>query len=403
MKIKLLLTATALLLNACLFDSSDDESSQSEPNLDLSKVMDSIEIDSSMKIDSSIEIDSSMKIDTIVEMDSTVFAYAKKAYYVGSDYAVGALYSINLEDTSMNETELSIHQDSKVFSFNQEVYVLEAYGADNIIKIDPDADTVLYQVSFAENANPYDIVPISSSQGLVAFYGVDYLGVIDLTDGSETAQIDISSYAPEGGAAHASDIEIVGDLAYVILQPSDASWNFINSQVLQVNLTTLEIVDALELSYKQCGSIAQSQGSMIASCVGTSKWNDDWTVETSDENGAIVSIDFAAKKVESLKSEKELNGKPSGSVFSSENYLFTVRESVSAKPLNALTIDGSTMVAIPGIVSGDGGFAYASESNIILAGDREASKSAIKVIVDNKVVKTLGSDKLAPSSIAVFK
>jgi hypothetical protein len=80
-----------------------------------------------------------------------------------------------------------------------------------------------------------------------------------------------------------------------------------------------------------------------------------------------------------------------------------VRESVSAKPLNALTIDGSTMVAIPGIVSGDGGFAYASESNIILAGDREASKSAVKVIVDNKVVKTLGSDKLAPSSIAVFK
>ena len=385
MKTKLLLTATALLLNACLFDSGDDESTQVEEHSDSSKVVDNTPIDSGAKI------------------DTAMVSLVKKAYYVGSDYKVGALYSINLQDTSMNETELSIYHDSKVFSFNQEVYVLEAYGADNIIKIDPEVDTVVYQASFAENANPYDIVPISSSQGLVAFYGVDYLGVIDLVDGSETAQIDISTYAPEGGAAHASDIEIVGDLAYVVLQPSDANWNFVNSQILQVNLTTLEITDALEINYKQCGSIAQSQGSLLASCVGTSQWNDDWTVETSDENGAVVSIDFAAKKVESLKSEKDLNGKPSGALFSSENYLFTVRETISAKPLNTLTIDGSTMVSVPGIVSSDGGLAYSSENEILLVGDREASKSAVKIVVDNKVVKTLGSDKLPPYSIAVLK
>ena len=355
MKTIVFLIATALLLSACLSDYADDES---------------------------------ISVDKL-----------KKAYYVGSDYKVGALYSINLEDTTMNQTELTINYDSKVFTFNQEVYVLEGEGEDNIIKIDPKADTVIYYASFAIWSKPSDIVPISANQGLVSFSSLNYLLVLDLVDGSKISKIDISSYAPEDGYAFASDIEIVGDLAYVMLTMPYS----INSQVLQVDLTTLEVTDALELSYKQCSSIVQSQGSMIASCAGTSQWNDDLSVYASDENGAILSIDFAAKKVELLKSEKELDGKPSGSVFSSENYLFTVRESDSKKPFNVLDLDGGAMVSVPDVVASDGGFAYFSEDDLILVGDREESKWAVKIVVDNKVVKTLGSDKLPPYSIAVLK
>ena len=96
---------------------------------------------------------------------------ATKIYWVASDYSTGELRAA--VDTAETALALEVYQDSKVVSFDGAVFVLERMGADNVVRIDPETDEVLYQESLGAGANPYDIVAADDSTALVALNGAD--------------------------------------------------------------------------------------------------------------------------------------------------------------------------------------------------------------------------------------
>ena len=82
---------------------------------------------------------------------------------LGSDGKSGELRWIDKEGNISDKKGLGFNQDSKVFLNKGEIYVAEGFGADNLSKVDPEKietegkKAVLWQISFAENANPVDM------------------------------------------------------------------------------------------------------------------------------------------------------------------------------------------------------------------------------------------------------
>ena len=63
------------------------------------------------------------------EAENTPSTQESKIFIFGSDYTTGELYINSTEQTFL------FNQDSKVIAAGENVYVLERYGADNVIKL----------------------------------------------------------------------------------------------------------------------------------------------------------------------------------------------------------------------------------------------------------------------------
>ena len=324
-----------------------------------------------------------------------------KIYWIGSDYATGELRAA--VDGEATDLALEVYQDSKVFSFDGKVFVLERAGADNIVRVDPAADTVMYQESLGAGANAYDVVAADESTALVALNGADAVVFVGIADGKAKKTVKLDRFAPKNGQANPSAIAVVGGKAYVALERMA---NFVADSAGMLAVIDLEsraLVDSVKLGCPDPIDVEAFGGKLIVACKGTSAYDAEWN-ETSNEDGKLVSVDPATSEVVALATERDLGAKPS-ELAAGDDLWVALYRAYGDEPVAKLSIGKSKLgvTVFDGVGDAFGGLS--AKDGLLAAGDRAYGSEAVRVIDGDKVVETIGGEKgsLPPYSVTFLK
>ena len=120
-----------------------------------------------------------------------------KLFIAGSDYHSGTLEWMVIEDNSSVESCIEIYSDAVLDSYNGNLYMLEKYGADNIMKFDPSKcgkSGIIYQIHLGNNWNPQDIEFLNRKKAYISNMNEPEITIFNPETGEIVSSIDISKY-----------------------------------------------------------------------------------------------------------------------------------------------------------------------------------------------------------------
>ncbi len=351
-----------------------------------------------------------------------------------------ALFSGCSEDNSGTgpEAGMAIASDATVRAYGGHVYVLERFGADNVLKYDPSvlgsaaarlfvAETdfqsgllewvdvsnntvgtakvegVVYQTHLGDNWNPSDIEFVSDTKAYVSNQNVPSITVFNPSTGTATGQIDISAYTfnPDSNTSpNANQMALVDTTLYVMLQRRNGWDPGGTTLILAVNTTTDSVApaDTIACQYQNGYDMAYVSGALYITNPGSNYMVGD---------GAIERVDLATGRVTTVATEDELGGSPnqiahtSGSTFYVQNYIGW--QSVSVVELDASS--GTIVDTLPGVKDAFGGIFFDPVSGSLYVGELDSAEVGVKVFEDN--VQTAGpltsSISLPPASMVMVR
>jgi hypothetical protein len=367
------LAASSLLLSACLNDTITDE-----------------------------PIVVSDSIPTVVTPPPT-----RKVFIATSDYKSGLLISLDADSLTRGPDSLQVHQDAKVITHDSTVYVLERYGADNILRYNPKTQQVMYQAHLGANFNPSDLVFQNPSTAYVTLENVPKVLKVNPSNGEVTDSLDISPYTftPDSGmgskasSPHAANALLTGDTLLVLLQRRNGSYLFNGgpSVVLVIDTKTFTIKDTLQAPDFNGSDLWINQSGIYVSCIG--KYD-------SVGDGAVYRWDRATGIKTTLFSEAEVGGNISSvncnvdglcmaAIYNPADYTSQIR------PFDLKT--GAISAFLPGLTNTASGVVLDAKTGRIFVGERNAKTSGIVVFGSDQ--KTTGSTLktgLPPASMALF-
>ncbi|MBR5411504.1 MAG: PQQ-binding-like beta-propeller repeat protein [Fibrobacter sp.] len=177
-----------------------------------------------------------------------------------SDYKTGELRWIDKEG-NVSEKSLSFHQDSKVVVDGADLYVLEAIGADNISKIDPEKletegkKAVTWQASLDDGSNPIDMA-FDDDEAWVALQAADSLVKISTKDGKVLKSIKTGKFSYKGETTpYVADIELNAGKLYVLMQrytmdPTTWATTYPKGLLAIYDASTGDLKDTIQLKTK---------------------------------------------------------------------------------------------------------------------------------------------------------
>lgn len=323
-----------------------------------------------------------------------------KIYWIASDFQTGELRSA--ADGEATDLALEVYKDAKVFSFDGKVFVLERQGADNVVRIDPKTDTVVYQESLGDGANPYDIVAADENTALVALNGADKAVFVGIADGKVKKSVKLDRFAPKDGQANPSAVAVVGGKAYVTLERMVSYVADPVGMLAVIDLKSQTLVDSVKLDCVDPIDVEPFGGKLIVACKGTSSFAD--YNETSNEDGKLLSVDPATFDTVTLASEKDLKAKPSELAAGDELWVALYR-SYGDEPVAKLSIGKNelTVTVFNGVGDAFGGLS--AKGSLLAAADRSYGNSAVRVTDGDKIVETLGGEEgvMPPASVTFLK
>jgi hypothetical protein len=234
-----------------------------------------------------------------------------------TDYQTGSLSVYAPEDSAFSDNVMEIHQDAYAATDGNYLYILEAQGADNIIKIDPanvNESGVVYQYSVGENSNPRGMAFVGA-KGYVFRYNTDKIWVVDTDAGSEsdfkTGEVDVSAWADADGSPEPLCGFVHDGRVWVVLQRYDLNNYAAGTSVLiAIDPQTDTIIDldtgadgvqGVDLSVKNVVSGALYEGKLFLA--GN-------TYGMSDEG--VIRVDLANPEIQTkIYDEEKLGGQAS--------------------------------------------------------------------------------------------
>ena len=167
-----------------------------------------------------------------------------------TEYSTGNTAVYDTETGAFSDNVLPHYQDAYVKTDGTYLYIIEARGADNIIKYEPSnigEGKEIYQYSVGENTNPNDIVFVDS-KAYVILYDSDKILIINPDAQNEATfkigEIDISKWADSDGSPDAHMAFVYDDMVYVVLQMYDLTSGTCGTPVLiKIDPVTDTIVD----------------------------------------------------------------------------------------------------------------------------------------------------------------
>lgn len=397
-----------LSLSGCLFDSDEEKdtpSLSSSVEISSSLVTSSTEVEASSALNvSSAEIQSSSSI----EMSSAIVLNDAKFFYVGSDYSSGSLECLTAEGLSCSPS-LNIFNDSYTFKHNGSLYILEAMGADNLVKVNVSGDaSVSYQNKLIDaadtiSANPKSMAFINDTEAWIGFFGTDKLVKVNLVDGSVIQTVDIPE-TEEGVNAAPSALAIVDDKLYAALQRLDATWSAQIPHILVLDAESGVIQDTIIATKPNINSLIVKDGNLISIASGNTSYDADW-VATSALDGGIEMIDLANNSVSLIADETKIGGKPASLVFGNDNQAWITYGPFGAVKTSSFDIaTGMTGTALVGTANSDGGLEYDSKTNTLFVLERGLTESGVILFrADTLYKEMLNKDKLAPYNGTILR
>lgn len=322
-----------------------------------------------------------------------------------SDYTSGELRWFSQGDTSYARDSIRLHQDSKIINggFGY-IFALERFGADNIVRLDPTSseNSVVYQISLEENANPQDIEVAANGQAFVSLENTGYLLRIDAGTGAESARLDLSSLAyGENTTPNAGAMILAADRLFVLLQRRDGWMAAVPGLLAVVDATNFTLLDTVGLHFYNPHSLVLHQGKLLISGAGSLPWEGS---VVSDSSRGIVEVDVQTLQTRVITTDVQLGGAPQDIALDPDGVLWvSIYRSFGDQVVRAINL-GTAAVgnALEGVKDASGGLVWDNTRNLLYIGDRELENSAVR-IWDGQTLRSLSrSGALPPYSIALF-
>ncbi|MBT4483274.1 MAG: hypothetical protein HOC71_06315, partial [Candidatus Latescibacteria bacterium] len=166
-----------------------------------------------------------------------------------SDYSSGNTASYNIETGTMTNELLPHHQDTNVKTDGTFLYILEGYGKNSIIKVDPSpisVNNVIYNYSLSgdgSETNPQNMVFLDS-KAYILLGDSDKIWVVNQNAANEASfkigEIDISQWSDSDGSPDAALGFVYDGMVYVVLQGVIKSWPSIyeTARIIKIDPST---------------------------------------------------------------------------------------------------------------------------------------------------------------------
>lgn len=329
-----------------------------------------------------------------------------KLFVVESDYQSGLLEWIGVEDNTIGTGNISVYMDAVVRTYGGHLYILEKFGADNVLKFDTsktDQTGVLYQTHLGDNWNPQDIEFVSETKAYVANQNVPNITIFNPLTGTVTGNIDISAYTfnPDSNySPYANQMVIAEGNLYVMLQRRDG-WNLgAPTLILTINTSTdaISADDTIVCQYKNGYDMVYADGALYVTNPGSA---------FSTGDGAIEKVELASKAVSTVITEDDLGGNPNQIVHKSGTH-FYVQNYIGWKNVSVVEIDAATgtiVATLPSVKDAFGGICYDSVDGKLYVGERDSVDVGVRVFENNVQVAgpIKSSSTLPPVGLVVVR
>jgi hypothetical protein len=327
-----------------------------------------------------------------------------KLFICESDFQFGLLEWKLTSETNVSSSNLSIYSDAGIKAFGGYLYVIEHYGADNILKFDPsksDQSGVVYQSHLGDNWNPQDIEFLSDTKAYVSNMNHPKITIFNPSSGKVISHIDISAYTfmPDSNSSpYACDLLLVGSDLYVLLQRRNGYNPGAPSLILKINTTTDVVVDTIPLQFRNGSGMAYADGVLYVSNQGNSY---------SIGDGAIEKVDLSTKAVSTVIDETTLGGNPNQIVYKSSSR-FYITNYIEWKNTKVMEIDvatGKVVATLPGVKDAFGGICYDDVEGMLYVCERDANEMGVRVFKDNVQVGSIirSSNSLPPTGMVIVR
>ncbi|GBU20310.1 hypothetical protein R80B4_00186 [Fibrobacteres bacterium R8-0-B4] len=324
---------------------------------------------------------------------------------ISADYSAANFEIISTDNYSVRQNLISgLYTDNIVRAFNGDVYILERFGKDNVIKYNAKKAAVEYQESLGEGLNIQDIAVVSETKAYISCNDNSDLIVFNPKTGKKVSTVDLSRFNTYAGtdsaeaSPYASSLAVYGNYLYVACQrlklfnPADTSL------IAVIDTRNNEIVKSIKLNKKNPAAMDVFGNTLLVSSSG------DWSDVTAASAG-IEMID--------LTNNENLGLIADGGIFGGSlgNVIFISQSKAYAA---VMTADWTTDIIefnpqtktvgekISGISDGSGGLVC--DGFKLYVGDRGFGTAGVAVVnpSTNAVERTV-STGMPPSGLAIIK
>ena len=326
-------------------------------------------------------------------------------YVFGSDYTTGELRWI--VDGKISAKSIQLNQDSKVISAGENIFVLERYGADNIVLIDQKGQKIKWQQSFETNDNPSDVVKASDTEVWVGLEGPNKIVKVAVADGKVTKTIKTDDFAKaEGQFANVVDLEVSGDTLFALFRRAVAGWpaGYPDPGLLAMyKLNDGTLLDTIRLAKVDPSAMAFVNGKLYVASAGQ---YDASGATLADDTRGIEVVDFAKKASTTVVDGTKLGGGISSFAVDAKNGIAyaAIYKNYGDVPLVQVDLSAKTVKSISGVSDVEGSLAFDAATSSLYIGDRVYGSEAVYVYKAGKVSKLeAAAGVLPPYSITIMK
>ena len=323
----------------------------------------------------------------------------------GSDYTTGELRWI--VDGKISAKSIQLNQDSKVISAGENIFVLERYGADNIVLIDQKGQKIKWQQSFETNDNPSDVVKASDTEVWVGLEGPNKIVKVAVADGKVTKTIKTDDFAKaEGQFANVVDLEVSGDTLFALFRRAVAGWpaGYPDPGLLAMyKLNDGTLLDTIRLAKVDPSAMAFVNGKLYVASAGQ---YDASGATLADDTRGIEVVDFAKKASTTVVDGTKLGGGISSFAVDAKNGIAyaAIYKNYGDVPLVQVDLSAKTVKSISGVSDVEGSLAFDAATSSLYIGDRVYGSEAVYVYKAGKVSKLeAAAGVLPPYSITIMK
>jgi len=325
---------------------------------------------------------------------------------ISADYSAANFEIISTDNYSVSQNLIpGLHTDNVVRTNGGDVYILERFGKDNVVKYNANEMTVEYQEHIGEGLNIQDIAFVSETKAYISCHESADLIVFNPKTGKSVSTIDLSRFNAYAGTdsaeayPYAGALAVYGDYLYAACQRLNSSFEPADTSLIAVIDTRTDAIAAsVKLIKKNPAAMDIFGGKLLVSSSG------DWSDVTAASAG-IEMIDLSVNENLGLIADGGAFGGSLGNVIfisQSKAYATVMTASWTTDVVEFNPVTKTVGAKISGISDGSGGLAY--DGSKLYVGDRDFSAAGIAVVntSTNTVERTI-STGMPPSGAAIIK
>jgi len=177
---------------------------------------------------------------------SPVLGAPSRAYVITTDFATGGMSALNASTYAATNDVAAAHSDARVRWFQDQVYVINRLGADNIHILNGTTYAHVFQFSTGNGSNPADIALVSPSKAYITRYELSALLVANPQTGATITTISLASFADADGIPEMDHMALWGPWLFVSVQRLNRNAGFTptdRSEVVVIDTRTNQVVD----------------------------------------------------------------------------------------------------------------------------------------------------------------